>query len=153
MTIKAWHFAAQDRKLGYGDGRVIVKGRTLKYTGKEPIKLCERGLHASVRLVDALQYAAGPVICRVELSGEIVRGNDKLVATERKCLWWIDATDVLWEMACWSAEQSLPIWEKYYPNDKRPHNAIKARRGWLKGLVSDQELAAAWDAARDDYEE
>jgi len=149
MKIKAWHFATNDRRLGYGDGRLVVKGRTLKYTGKKPIMMCTRGLHASERLIDALRYAPGNIICRVELSGEIIRGDDKLCATERKCLWWIDGEAVLWEMACWSAEQALPIWEKYYPDDRRPRNAIKARRGWLKGEVSDQELAAAWDAARD----
>jgi len=149
MAIKAWHFAASDRKLGYGDGRLIVKGRTLKYTGKEPIELCKRGLHGSERILDALYYAPGEIICRVELSGDIIRGTDKIVATERTCLWWLDATSLLWGMACWSAEQSLKFWEKQYPNDKRPHQAIAARRAWMAGSISDHDLAAARAAAGD----
>lgn len=145
--VLGWHFAAEDRRLGYGDGRLIVKGRTLRYTGKEPIAMCKRGLHASERIIDALRYAPSSVICRVELSGDVIKGDDKMVAVERKCLWWLDATDILWEMACWSAEQVLPIWEKRYPGDKRPHQAIAARRGWLAVEVTDDELRAAYSAA------
>jgi hypothetical protein len=38
-----------------------------------------RGLHASVRISDALQFAPGPTICRVECSGKIIHESDKFV--------------------------------------------------------------------------
>ena len=53
----------------------------------------------------------------------------------------------LWLFACWCAEQSLVNWYKVYPEDHRPKQAIEARRGWLEGTVTDQELLAARSAA------
>ena len=42
----------------------------------------------------------------------------------------------------------LPIWEKAYPEDKRPRQAIEAKRKWVAGEIDDDELAGAGDAAR-----
>lgn len=35
----------------------------------------------------------------------------------------------------YSSQVMLPLWEKYYPNDKRPKNAIEAGRQWLLGEI------------------
>ena len=55
--------------------------------------------------------------------------------------------------ACDCAERVLPIFEKQYPDDKRPRNAIEITRQWLRGEVTAAARAAAWaaawDAARD----
>jgi hypothetical protein len=49
------------------------------------------------------------------------------------------------------AEMVLHIYEKNYPNDKRPRLAIQAARDYANGLIPLEELAAAvaaaWDAA------
>jgi len=63
--IKAWHFVSENKKLGYDDGRIVRKGRTYK-VNCEPV-LCKSGLHGSVRILDALNYAPGPILCRVEI--------------------------------------------------------------------------------------
>jgi hypothetical protein len=47
------------------------------------------------------------------------------------------------------AEMVIPIYEKEYPNDKRPRLAIQAARDYANGLITLEELAAARDAARD----
>ena len=57
-------------------------------------------------------------------------------------------------IAIWCFERiAQPIWEKYYPDDKRPQDAIKVKKLWLKGKATIEELdaawPAAWDAARD----
>jgi hypothetical protein len=50
------------------------------------------------------------------------------------------------------AEMVLPIYEKAYPNDKRPHEAIQAAKQYIAGYISLDELwekraaAAAADA-------
>ena len=49
-------------------------------------------------------------------------------------------------MAADFAEQVLPIWKKY-SQDNRPKLAIKAARHFANGLITEQEMAAAWDAA------
>ena len=60
----------------------------------------------------------------------------------------------LQEIAIWCWEKiARPIWEQHYPDDKRPHKAVRIKKLWLKGNATDDELgaarAAAWDAARD----
>ena len=150
--MKAWHFLSADGMTRYEPRELVTVGQTLKVT--PPIELCHRGLHASVRALDALQYAPGPICCRVELSGEIISDTDKVVATERTVLLMFDATDVLHEMACLSATSALLIADV---KDKRCWAAIEAKRAWVRGEISDQELNAAraaaryaaWDAARD----
>ena len=108
MKLKAWHFLASDKRLGYGDNRVVQVGKTYRYKGKEPIKLCKRGMHGSAKILDALQYAPGPIICKVELGGEVIKGDDKAVATDRKVLAMIDGTKVLRKFACMCALDVLP---------------------------------------------
>src|SRR5678815_1913526 len=107
--VLAWHFITKERRLGYNDGRIVRAGQ--KLTVEPPIVMCERGLHASTKPLDALDYTsnAQTVACRVKLSGEIVTGTDKLVASERECLWWIDAETVLHEFACWCARRALKV--------------------------------------------
>ena len=80
-TVKAWYFSKEPKRLRYGDDRKIILGDTHEVCC-EP-ELCERGLHGSVRLIDALDYAPGPIIWRVELSGKMDIGDDKIAATKR----------------------------------------------------------------------
>jgi len=47
---------------------------------------------------------------------------------------------------CWE-KIARPIWEKNYPNDKRPHDAVEVKKLWLDGKASDEELDAARAAA------
>ena len=46
-------------------------------------------------------------------------------------------------MACDFAESVLSIYEKEYPNDDRPRNAIQAARDYANGLISEDDLDAA----------
>jgi len=140
--MKAWHFIREDKKLGYSDNRIVKTGRTYKCKGA--LVLCENGLHGSKRLIDALYYAPGPILCRVELSGEIIHSHDKSVARIRTVLKLQDISTILHEFACRCAEDALALIDK--PDD-RSIAAIQAKRDWLKGKITDQGLAAAWDAA------
>ena len=88
-----WHFADESETLRYGDGRKIVVGETHTVNCK-PV-LCEQGLHASKTVLEALQYAPGPILYWVELSGIVVHGADKSVANKRKYLARINANDLL----------------------------------------------------------
>ena len=63
----------------------------------------------------------------------------------------------LHEIAIWCWEEiAKPIWEKEYPNDKRPHEAIRIKKLWIEGKATDEELAearaasraASWEASR-----
>lgn len=51
--------------------------------------------------------------------------------------------------ACYCARAALPIFEKEYPKDNRPRQAIETAERFAKGKATAEELSAAWDAARD----
>lgn len=50
--------------------------------------------------------------------------------------------------ACFCAESVLHIFEKKYPNYKRPRQAIEAKKKWLNNKISGRELSTARRAAR-----
>ena len=132
--ILAWHWAKADLKTQHSN-EPIAKGKTLKATG--PLQLCENGMHASLNPMDALQYAPGPMLCRVELSGEIIQGEDKLCASSRKVLWIANADHMLQEFACLCAERALKAAKV---DDPRSWRAIEVKRLWLAGKATDAEL-------------
>jgi hypothetical protein len=141
-----WHFLAQDRKLAYRDGRTVEAGQTYTVPNDKLLLLCQYGLHACKKVLDALQYAKGPIVCRVELIGKIEHDTDKSVAYKRRVLAMLDATNILHEFACLCAEDALKLVKN---PDPRSIAAIKAKRDWVAGKITDKELVAARDAAKD----
>ena len=109
--LLAWHFVSGPLPGVLRDGcPVPADGEWLVHDGE--IVPCESGLHASVRAIDALYYAPGPIVCRGELDGEIVEhGSDKIVGRRRRVLWRADATDVLRAFACDQALSVAHLWE------------------------------------------
>ena len=109
-TVTGWYFSEESRLLRHGDARPIEIGVTHEVDA--PIQLCKRGLHASVRAIDALKYAPGPIVWRVELSGEIKTGDDKCVATHRKYIGGgVDARAVMRAFACRCALDVAHLWD------------------------------------------
>ena len=149
----AWYFSTADKKLQHGDGREIAKGRTHKVEGK--LALCSHGLHASVRPIDALQYAPGPILWRVKLGGEILKGEDKLCASARTYLWGFDATAMLREFARKCALDVIHLWnapevvKTYLTTGDESLRAAARDAAWAAARAAawDAAWAAAWDAA------
>jgi hypothetical protein len=149
---EGWHFLPEDGRL-WGNGHLpeserakVEAGVTYRIEG-EPV-LCARGLHAAKRAIDALAYTPdtkGLVVCRVRLGGTIVEGDDKACASERTVLWMADATRALHEFALWCAEGAL---KEANVTDERSWEMLEVKRRWLDGQATDDELAAAWAAAR-----
>ena len=136
-TQLAWWFCAQD-KLPHGDGRMVQVGLTHKI--EPPIVPCERGLHASATVREALQYAPGSILYRVKLGGTIVAANDKFAASSRKYLARIDANAIIhaWGRAC--AFEMVHLWDC-------PHVVSDYLRTGDETLRS-AARSAAWNAAR-----
>lgn len=106
-TVIAWHFTNGNTLR---DGRPVPPpGKWLVHDGV--ILPCVSGLHASERLIDALKYAPGYILHRVEVREEIHRRTDKLVGRERRILWSIDAEDVLREFARKQALSVAHFWD------------------------------------------
>jgi len=153
--IKAWWFAAAEKDgrvlLPHGDGREVKAGETLSVEGE--IVCCSRGLHASVRPLDALKYAQGSVVCRVEVWGDIQKESDKIAGRHRKVLWMADAGVALRIFACDCADEALHRERKAGREpDARSWEAVRVARRHAIGKASNEELdaarAAAWAAAR-----
>ena len=140
--MKAWHFVNEDMRLCYGDNRKVVIGKTLSHNG--PVELCRSGMHGSKRVIDALKYAKSPILTRVEITGGIIEGDDKLVGRNRKVLWMLDASDILHEF---SALVAMEACKNAGITDERVLSAPKAKIDWLAGKISDAELDAARSAA------
>jgi hypothetical protein len=107
--MKAYYFSNEQRKLAYDDGREIKVGETHTVDCK-PI-LCQQGLHASKEPFDALQYASGSYLYEVELAGEIVEGDNKVVATSRTYVKEIDATELMRLFARQQALSVIHLWD------------------------------------------
>ena len=150
--ISAWHFLPTDGRIQHRNRRIVEVGKT--YSCRGPIEICENGMHGSRRLIDALQYSPGPIVCRVEIWGDVVEQADKACGRHRCVLRMADATRTLHLFACDVAEKAL---RDAKTKDKRSWAAIEIKRLWLDGKATDKELdaaraaawAAAWDAASD----
>ena len=137
-VMLAWHFLAADARIAYL-GTPAHVGLTLRHDG--PLALCSSGLHASVRPLDALRYAPGPVACLVECGGETMHGSDKLVCRERTIVAMLDATELLRAFSRECALDVIHLWD-----------APPLVRRWLESgdeNLRDAAWAAAWAAARD----
>jgi hypothetical protein len=144
--VLGWHFLAEDRRLQFGSREVVEAGKT--YTAEGPLVMCRNGVHASRRAIDALQYAPGPVVCRVRLHGEIQHDTDKSVGRHRTVLWMADATAILHEFALMCCEDALGMMAAIGEEpDRRSWAALETKRRWLADQATSEELSAAWSAA------
>ncbi|MCA1668925.1 MAG: hypothetical protein LC793_16320 [Thermomicrobia bacterium] len=143
-----WKFLREDRRLGYGDGRELIVGKSLSVEGA--LKLCAVGIHFAVRAVDALAYAPGAILCRVETGDEYLLGDDKGCARAITPLWFADATAALYEHQCDCLERMLL---QYRALKLEPAQAewdvIAVNRRWLHGEATIDELITARATARD----
>lgn len=128
--VLAWHFCGDTLR----DGQPIPrKGVWLKHEG--PVKMCESGLHASRRLIDALKYAPGNTLCWVECLDIVAEQDDKLVCRQRRIVAKMDAEKLLRRAARKFALDVVHLWTA-------PDVVIK----YLK--VGDESLRdAAWTTA------
>ncbi|MHB1937026.1 MAG: DUF7666 domain-containing protein [Acidobacteriaceae bacterium] len=138
--ILAWHFLDDDGLDR--NGNEVEIGQTTSVKG--PIVICKHSLHWSERLIDALKYAPGSTLCRVEGWGDVERERDTGCSRHRKVLAKANIAPILHEFACRVAEQAL---QDAGVKDKRSWAAIETKRRWLAGDASDDELAAAEGAA------
>jgi len=105
-TSLAWHFVG-DRLRDLSP--VPPDGEWLVHDGE--VSICRSGLHASFRLLEALELAPGPICCRVEVGGIVDRDYEKLACSRRRILWRVKSDDVLRQFARWCAVQVVDLWD------------------------------------------
>lgn len=148
QTFRAWHFTESDGRGGavLRDGRPVVVGETLMHDEAREGKIvpCERGLHASVRAIDALNYAPGHMVSLCVMSGSVINHNDKIVSTERTPLFLSDAEDCLRKFARLQALSVASAWEM--PSVVREY--LETGDSALRSAAECTARNAAWSAAR-----
>ena len=135
----AYHFTGDTLR----DGRPIPAiGEKLIHTGE--IIWCKSGLYASPKASQALQYARGKWLHRVEC-GQIERKDiDKFVCRERTILQTIDAEHLLRRFAADQALSVAHLWD--VPDVVRDY--LTSLDDALRAAARNAALAAAVDAAR-----
>jgi hypothetical protein len=109
--------------------------------------LCASGYHGC-KDGDILEYLRDNIY-EIETRGKVKDGDDKFTAQQirlvRKCEGWNEVNARLF--ACDCAAHVLKIFEKECPNDKRPRECIAVARKFARGKATQEERAAARDAA------
>ena len=157
--MKAWHFLREDMTAGNGNEPAWTVGETRSLPDDREIIPCEYGYHASPTAWDALEYTPGPVLCLVEIDGDLHEHGspvNKYAARSRTLIAAINVSRELREFAADCAERALFRFEELYPDDNRPRRAIEVAREYARGAATDDELesarsaaeSAAWVAAR-----
>ena len=112
---------------------------------KEPAELC-KGLNCSPRIYDAMQYVNMEVIAQVEIKGKTIKSFNKFTCQSMmiKKAWKWEKKDSV-ALSIFAAELCIKNFEKIYPNDKRPRQAIEAAKAWLEN-PTEENKNAAWSA-------
>ena len=159
-TILGWHWTGEALR----DGRPLpAVGEWLEHEG--PVVICESGLHGSRAILDALRYAPGHMLHRVEFADVAEEHNDKLVARRRCIVWSFNVEDVLRSFARRVALDVAHQWDmpdvvREYLETGREELRTAARsaawdaaRSAARSAAWDAARSAAWDSARDKYSE
>lgn len=127
---RAWHFVRSNGRLTHDLAHVVTHPGLTVAVEPSLLCLCSRGLHWSLCVYDALDYAPSFRLCRVRVGGTILHRTaaDKGCSSRRTILWMADvrATVAAWTYAC--ADRALRIhaadrWE----HARRPRVAARLR--------------------------
>jgi len=106
------------------------------------LEMCERGYHATDK-EHMLEWLSSNLY-EIEGRGAKIEGDDKAAFAQirfvRKIETWNDKSARLF--ACWCARQ---VW--HLMTDERSRNAVEVAERYANGNATDEELAAARDAA------
>ena len=147
-TIKGYKFV--DKNLNSHRGKQHWEiGKWYKQAGI--IELCNNGFHACEEPIDSLNYFQyKDKWFVIEARGDIIKDKDKFVASEMRLVKEIKNWDIISaKIAIYAAEQVLPYFEKRYPDDTRPRDAIRAAKRYIRNRneVNKEALIKARDAA------
>ena len=146
-----WKFLNKNgRKIVSNHGDTVWRIGEWQHCDGE-IKACHNGFHCSKKIYEAFSYVKGNVLAKVEVKGIHDDEGDKSAYSDMRIIEaykWTKKDSVA--LAIFSAELCLDKFEKSYPDDKRPREAIDAARVVLAHDTAKNRSAArsAESAAR-----
>jgi len=102
----AWHFTTGNMLKNRQSVPKI--GETLVHAGE--VRMCKSVLHSSNSLIDALQYAPGTILHRVDCEDIVEKDENKLVCRKRTILWSLNIEDILKKFARKCALDVIHLW-------------------------------------------
>ena len=130
MSKYLWKSMLKGPKSANGSKGAWKIGEWRKASGE--LEMCDNGYHASLSVIDAMQYVAAEVMAQVEVRGKHLSQDDKQCWEQMRVVkWWEWTKKDSVRLAVYAAELVIDIYEKKYPDDKRPRNAIEAAKKWL----------------------
>ena len=142
---KRWKFL----RKGFKSDRGNTKWKIGEWS--KPIKnleMCQSGYHCSKEIYQAFSYVQGEILALVECRGKHESQEDKETWETLKIVKaykWQKKDSVA--LSIYAAELCIDNFEKVYPTDKRPREAIEAAKKFLK-YPTKANRSAAWSAAR-----
>ncbi len=145
MTTRYKFLRLVDGKLKSNSGDCTWKIGEEKHEDK--VNMCNYGFHCSKEVWQAFSYVQGEILAEVEVKGKKEVSDDKEAYTDMKIVkaWKWQKKDSV-ALSIFSAELCLKEFEKVFPDDKRPREAIEAAKKWLAEPTKENELSAAWSA-------
>ncbi len=110
------------------------------------LDMCSSGFHCSKQPYQAFSYIQGEILAQVEVKGKSIIQDDKECWSDMrviKAYKWTKKESV--SLAIFSAKLCLNNFEKEYPDDLRPRQAIEAAVKYLKNPTK-KNKDAAWSA-------
>lgn len=145
LSERRWHWIASDGTLR--DGRPAPPdGEWLVHDG--PVRICDAGLHYSERILDALAYAPGPIVCHVTVEDVREQKTNKGVCTRRRIDWRVDATPIIRPWMRWCALQVEHLWDCPDVVRRYLETGDESLRVATSAATWDAAGVATWDAAR-----
>jgi hypothetical protein len=132
MNNTAWHFTGNTLRDG---SPIPAIGETLVFPHK--VEMCRSGYHWSLKPHQALKFAPGATLHKVNFGGYVEIGDEKGVSSERTIIASIDATYLLRRFA---ADQALGV-SHLWDMPKVVHDYLTT--------LDESEREAARDAVRD----
>ena len=147
--MKLYKSLKADIKSVYDDSQWEIG----KWRKTECVELCH-GFNASRNIIDAMSFVNMENLALVETKGKTFKSDDKITSESMRIVraWKWEKKDSV-ALAIYAAELVIDIFEKVYPDDKRPRNAIEAAKNYLKNPTPAARAAAgdawaAWTVAR-----
>ena len=115
---------------------------------KEDLEICEVGLHCSKGIYQAFSYVQGEILAEVEVGGKSIKKADKECYERMRIVkaWkWQKKDSVLFSI--YAARLVLDNYEKKYPSDKRPRQAIEAAEKWFKNPTTKNAASSSASSA------
>ena len=145
-SVFAWHWLKADMTTGEGYEPPWTVGETRHCDGA--IALCHNGYHHSPTPFDGLDYAPGPILCRVEASVPVEGEGDTYVSRSRRLIAYRNVERELRLFACACAERALMRErERGREPDERSWRAVEVSRRYAMGEADKAELVLAAESA------